>query len=89
MPTGRPRTKSGRKPPAARRIAQALRKARIDAGLTQRALGGRLNRPQSWVWNCEMARRRVNVAEFVMWCCACELDPMKGFDEALASLSRR
>ena len=39
---------------------------REEAGLTQRDLGKCLKKPQSWVYNCETANRRVDLAEFVM-----------------------
>jgi len=78
----------GHRPPADRRVAGVLRKVRINAGLTQRELGEKVGRRQNWVWNCENGRRRLNVAEFVMWCRACELDPMNGFDKVLAVLGR-
>ena len=46
-----------------------------DVGLTQRALGKRMGKPQSWVYNCETANRRVDVTEFLLWCRACDVDP--------------
>jgi len=38
-----------------------LRQMREKAGLTQREIGKRLNKPQSWVYNCETANRRVDI----------------------------
>jgi hypothetical protein len=58
-----------------REVPKFLRRLREDANLTQRALGRRLSRPQSWVYNCETANRRVDVAEFSRWCRACGADP--------------
>jgi hypothetical protein len=46
---------------------------RESAGLTQRALGDILRKPQSWVYNCETANRRVDVVEFLDWCKACDV----------------
>ena len=40
---------------------------REKAGLTQRDLGKRLKKPQSWVYNCETGNRRVDVTEFIVW----------------------
>ena len=54
-----------------------MRALREEAGLTQRALGKRLNVPQSFVHNCEIANRRVDFAEFVLWCQACEVEPVQ------------
>jgi hypothetical protein len=51
--------------PAYQRLPGFLRTLREEAGLTQRALGQRLGKPQSWVYNCETANRRVDVTEFI------------------------
>ena len=65
--------------PDYRPLPALLRRLREEAGLTQRDLGGRLGRPQSWVYNCESANRRVDVTEFVAWCRGCGADPVKAF----------
>lgn len=52
-----------------------LHEMRDKAGLTQRALGALLDRPQSWVHNCETGNRRVDVVEFICWCEACGVKP--------------
>ena len=56
-----------------------LRALREEAGLTQRALGESLGRPQSWVHNCEVGNRRVDVAEFAAWAQACGVEPAAAF----------
>lgn len=61
-----------------RPVADLLRSVREEAGLTQRELGEKLRRPQSWIYNCETRNRRVDLAEFVAWCHACEVDPVAG-----------
>jgi transcriptional regulator with XRE-family HTH domain len=61
-----------------------LRALREEAGLTQRDLAGRLDRPQSWVYNCETANRRVDVTEFIAWSGACGVDPRVAFGRLLA-----
>jgi len=48
---------------------------REEAGLTQREIGKILAKPQSWVYNCESGKRRVDVAEFCAWCRACKIPP--------------
>lgn len=53
------------------KVPELLRDLREKAGLTQRALGDLLGKPQSWIYNCETANRRVDVAEFCEWCEAC------------------
>ncbi len=58
-----------------RLLPPLLRALREEAGLTQRDLAGRLSRPQSWVYNCETANRRVDVTEFIAWSEACGVDP--------------
>jgi transcriptional regulator with XRE-family HTH domain len=67
-------------------VPSFLRQAREEAGLTQRQIGLILGRPQSWVYNCETANRRVDVAEFCRWCLACGVPPVNairrlGFNE--------
>lgn len=64
-------------------IPKLLLQIRESAGLTQRELGDRLNKPQSWVYNCETGNRRVDIAEFSRWCDACATDPLHWFNEAL------
>ena len=68
-----------------RRLPPFLRALREEAGLTQRALGQRMHKPQSWVYNCETANRRVDVTEFVAWARACDVDPEEAFRRFLGS----
>jgi transcriptional regulator with XRE-family HTH domain len=56
-----------------------LRALRDAAELTQRELGKRLKKPQSWVYNCETGNRRVDVAEFIAWARACAVEPEDAF----------
>ncbi|GMU82459.1 MAG: hypothetical protein AMXMBFR47_23300 [Planctomycetota bacterium] len=57
-----------------RRLPALLRTLREEAELTQRELGKRLRRPQSWIYNCETGNRRVDLAEFCEWCEGCEVE---------------
>lgn len=66
------------------RLPPFLRALREDAGLTQRDLGERLGKPQSWVYNCEVGNRRVDVAEFAAWALGCGADPADAFARFLA-----
>ena len=75
-------TKAQHSPPY-ERLPGFLRSLREGAGLTQRALGGLLDRPQSWVYNCETGNRRVDVSEFAAWAAACGLDPRAAFSDFL------
>jgi ribosome-binding protein aMBF1 (putative translation factor) len=59
---------------------------RESAGLTQRDLGKKLKKPQSWIYNCETANRRVDLTEFAVWCRSCNVDPIKAFADVLAKL---
>jgi transcriptional regulator with XRE-family HTH domain len=61
------------------RLPRFLRDLREEAGLTQRELGKRLKKPQSWVYNCETANRRVDVTEFIVWARACSVDEQDAF----------
>jgi transcriptional regulator with XRE-family HTH domain len=62
-----------------------LRSLREAAGLTQRQLAKRLRRPQSWVYNCETANRRVDVPEFIAWARACGAEPLAAFRRFLGA----
>ncbi len=64
---------------AYRALPGFLRGLREDAELTQRELGKRLGKPQSYVYNCESANRRVDVTEFIAWAKACDVEPVTAF----------
>lgn len=53
-------------------LCQRLRQVRVDAGLTQADLAGRLDKPQSFVAKVETQERRLDVIEFAKWMTACE-----------------
>ena len=67
-------------------LPKFLRQMREKAGLTQREIGKRLNKPQSWVYNCETANRRVDVTEFIAWSKACGINPKTAFTRLLKEL---
>jgi hypothetical protein len=67
--------------PAYRAVPRLLREMREVAQLTQRQIGAKLRKPQSWVYNCETANRRVDVTEFAAWCRACDVDPVAAFSQ--------
>ena len=62
-----------------RRLPPFLKVLREEAGLTQRQLGQRMKKAQSWIHNCETANRRVDLTEFVAWSKACDVDPEVAF----------
>lgn len=68
-----------------RHLPPLLRALREEAGLTQRDLAGRLGKPQSWVYNCESANRRVDATEFIDWARGCGVDPRDAFARLLGS----
>ena len=68
------------------RLPPFLRALREEAGLTQRELGKRLRKPQSWVYNCESANRRVDVTEFIAWAKACDVTPEDALARFLGSV---
>jgi transcriptional regulator with XRE-family HTH domain len=56
---------------------------RKPAELTQRDLGERLHKPQSWVHNCETGNRRLDATEFIAWSEACGIPPQTAFTRFL------
>ena len=74
--------------PAYEHLPRFLRTLREEAGLSQRALGRRLGKPQSWVYNCEVANRRVDLTEFVAWAAACGVEPQAAFARFLETAGR-
>jgi transcriptional regulator with XRE-family HTH domain len=56
---------------------------REAAGITQRELASAINKSQSWVQKSEIGSRRVDVAEFVLFCQGCSVDPRKAIGELI------
>jgi len=71
--------------PQYQNLPPLLRALREEAGLSQRDLAGRLAKPQSWVYNCETANRRVDVTEFIAWSKACGVAPQAALARLLDS----
>jgi transcriptional regulator with XRE-family HTH domain len=65
-----------------------LRALREEARLTQRELGEQIKKPQSWIYNCETANRRVDVTEFIAWARACDVEPGVAFARFLECFDR-
>ena len=61
-----------------------LRTLREEAELTQRELGKRLKKPQSWVYNRETANWWVDLTEFIAWARRCGVTPQEAFSRFLA-----
>jgi transcriptional regulator with XRE-family HTH domain len=76
---------------ANRVVVDALRQARLEAGLTQTELAARIGRDQSHVSLLEGSQRRVDVVEFHRLALAIGSDPVALFaqiDERLNALAR-
>ena len=58
-------------------IAQKLKSIRKRSGLKQRGLATLLGRERSFVANCELGQRRVDLAEFYWICKACGVSPVE------------
>lgn len=69
-----------------RKLPSFLRQMRENKGLTQRELGKLLNKPQSYIYNCETGNRRVDITEFVLWSKACGVEPKTAFTKMLKEL---
>ena len=67
-------------------LSHFLKEMREKAGLTQREMGKRLKKPQSWVYNCETANRRVDITELIAWANACGIKPQTAFSKFLKEL---
>ena len=52
-------------------VLKLLREVRTKAGLTQTELGQRLARPQTYVSDCELGIRRLDILQVHEWCQAC------------------
>ena len=68
-----------------RKVPPFLRQLRERAGLTQRELAARLKESQWWAHRSEIGSRRLDVAEFVLWCQGCGVSP----EEGLRQLTRQ
>lgn len=63
-----------------------LRQMRAETGLTQRGLGAIIDRPQSWIQNCEKGDRRIDITEFILWARACKVNPRTAFSQLLKEM---
>ncbi len=57
-------------------VVEALKEARLQAGLKQAELAARIGKDQSWVSLVEGSQRRVDVVEFIEIAKALEVDPV-------------
>ena len=67
-----------------RNVPAFLRQLRESTGLTQREFADRIGESQWWVHRGEIGSRRVDVAEFIVWCLGCGIEP----SEAIRKLAK-
>lgn len=67
-------------------VVDVMRRARVDAGLTQAQLAARIDRDQSHVSLIEGSQRRLDLVEFHAIAVALGLDPVELFREIVRSL---
>ena len=67
-----------------RKVPAFLQAMRDKSQLTQRQLAAKVKKPQWWVARIEIGSRRIDVAEFIVFCEGCGVDPA----EALTELAR-
>lgn len=65
--------------PTPKEIAARPLANRADVGLSQRELGSRLKRPQSYVWKIENGERGIDMIEAIRWAEACRMTPLVFF----------
>ena len=64
-----------------RPVPPLLKKLRSRSGLTQRELADRINRTQWWIYRVETGSRRLDAAEFLLYCEGCSVDPLLAIAE--------
>jgi transcriptional regulator with XRE-family HTH domain len=69
-----------------RAAINALKEVRTEAGISQRELARRLNKPPSFVNKIEQLERRLDVLEFIVIAQALEIDPKALLGSLLAVL---
>jgi ribosome-binding protein aMBF1 (putative translation factor) len=68
------------------KIAQTVREMREAAGLTQRDLSAKIDRPRNVIARIEQAQRRVDLLEWIALCEVCGVDPVVKGNELLTKL---
>lgn len=69
-------------------MSSHLRTLRKDLGFTMRSLSTNLGTPHSFIGKVENQDRRLDIAEFVLYCDGKDKDPRAVFDEMLSSAGR-
>lgn len=72
-----------------RALIAYLRSVREEQGLTTRALGALIDEPHNVVVKIESGARRLTVHEYVQYCRALQIEPIKGLELLEQPLRRR
>jgi len=67
-------------------VMEALKQARLQAGLKQSELAARIGKDQSWVSLVEGSQRRVDMVEFIEIAKALDVDPVELLREIVGRL---
>lgn len=65
-------------------MSKFLRDVRKDCGLTMRTLSQKLGTPHSFIGKIENQDRRLDIAEFILYCEGLERDPIELLREMVA-----
>ena len=61
-----------------RALMRWLAQMRREQGLTMDAAGAKVQKPSSWVAKTEMGERRLDVVEYIRYCRALNVSPLRG-----------
>ena len=61
-----------------KRLLFWLKQQRLDKNLSMRALAEKLKCPHSFIGKVEQGERRLDVIEYIEYCKALNIDPLKG-----------
>jgi len=69
-------------------ISNAVKEMRTQSEYTSRELSKRLGKGHSFISNCELNERRVDLAEFYWICKECGVSPQKKITELIKSFEK-
>jgi transcriptional regulator with XRE-family HTH domain len=71
-----------------RALRSELKRLRVEAGLSQRALATSLDVPHSWIAKVESGERRIDLIEFYNFVLACGCEPSAVFESISRKITR-
>ena len=71
-----------------RQLCLMLTAWRRHAGLSQRSLSQKLEKPVTYASKVEAGIRRIDPVELAAWCRACRIDPVEAYREFLGRRAR-